>query len=531
MRRRSLVEPQDPRSSNLHPALQAVLENLDVRLEEELTRYRRLRARQPIASARRRATPGKTETGGRSAPAQPASVQPALTAGSPPLQFSSAPSQTGQSPPILAPFPTAGGSLSISAIAATAKSSQSAPLTLTPNDSFSITAAPSRPPAGPHSAPSRESSDQLLRGLAEEEAEQRQRQQDPSLLSSLLTPLGIGSMLLLLLSSVTFGYLLMNPASLGLIGLGNAGAPAETETLPQRGASGSEGNSLTENPSDSPSSDLVPSGPNLAEQEFRDLNLDTLSSVPSRSTVPATPARSAARSPSPPTPTASNSSPVPAAPSFDLAPSQPSVATIPLNPPRSSSPAIAPTAPAERPAAPRRSPTTTSRRSQETRAENPPAPRRAATNRDRNSNRANSASSTGSAAAPPSPRTQTRQERSSQRQERAARSQSAPARSTQAPRTQRTAPRSASNSTATRSAPSPATAARSAETARRYRVEVPYTGDQSLEQVRRAVPDAYLRNGPEGARIQLGVFNDRERATQLQQELQQQGISAEIDNP
>jgi hypothetical protein len=59
-----------------------------------------------------------------------------------------------------------------------------------------------------------ESSEELLRSLAEEEATVAAER---NVLEGLLTPMGVGSMLLMLLGSGMFGYLIMNPASLNAV--------------------------------------------------------------------------------------------------------------------------------------------------------------------------------------------------------------------------------------------------------------------------------------------------------------------------
>jgi cell division septation protein DedD len=59
-----------------------------------------------------------------------------------------------------------------------------------------------------------------------------------------------------------------------------------------------------------------------------------------------------------------------------------------------------------------------------------------------------------------------------------------------------------------------------------YKIEIPYTGDRSLEAARQAVPDAFLR--PDG-KIQLGAVNSAEEAQQKVQTLKNQGISAEVN--
>ncbi|NJP08046.1 MAG: hypothetical protein HC866_00015 [Leptolyngbyaceae cyanobacterium RU_5_1] len=111
-----------------------------------------------------------------------------------------------------------------------------------------------------------ESSEELLRSLAAEEAEVQTEQR---FMQSLLTPMGVGSMLLLLVSSVLFGFVIMNPASLTqLFASRNARFglnPSDTLTTPS-------------NPDATGAGVLQP---NLANQEFPDrLNLETLGSLP-----------------------------------------------------------------------------------------------------------------------------------------------------------------------------------------------------------------------------------------------------------
>ncbi len=60
-----------------------------------------------------------------------------------------------------------------------------------------------------------ESSQELLRSLAEEEAG---AEQERGSIEGLLTPLGIGSMMLMLIGSGMFGYLVMNPSTLTALG-------------------------------------------------------------------------------------------------------------------------------------------------------------------------------------------------------------------------------------------------------------------------------------------------------------------------
>jgi len=65
-----------------------------------------------------------------------------------------------------------------------------------------------------------------------------------------------------------------------------------------------------------------------------------------------------------------------------------------------------------------------------------------------------------------------------------------------------------------------------------YYVVTDYSGDASLNDAREAVGDAYVRNFPDaGAQVQFGAFTDSAGAESLLNELQRQGISAEIYQP
>lgn len=103
-----------------------------------------------------------------------------------------------------------------------------------------------------------ESSEALLKNLEEDEFV------EPTTSSSnkLMTPLGIGSLLLLLVGAATLGYIAMNPATISHL----AGKkPSENSS---RVAAGTGKNVAG-----------IPNSPNLAEQEFVNLNLETLATV------------------------------------------------------------------------------------------------------------------------------------------------------------------------------------------------------------------------------------------------------------
>jgi cell division septation protein DedD len=60
---------------------------------------------------------------------------------------------------------------------------------------------------------------------------------------------------------------------------------------------------------------------------------------------------------------------------------------------------------------------------------------------------------------------------------------------------------------------------------------VDYGGDASLASARRVVGDAYVRNFSSGAKIQMGAFSQPAAAQNLVNQLQQQGISAQVVGP
>ncbi|MBN3949861.1 MAG: hypothetical protein HWQ38_26705 [Nostoc sp. NMS7] len=149
-----------------------------------------------------------------------------------------------------------------------------------------------------------ESSEALLRSLKEESPETKKSN---NYNDSLLSPLGIGSMLLLLVASLTLGYVVFNPKSLPQWNLGklfngnSSAAPENTQEV---------GNNLE--PQIQPPNSSIPKYPNLAAQEFpevRDPNdvvglqpkvQPTLAVVPNP-VVPQNPANPQAGLPSPKT--------------------------------------------------------------------------------------------------------------------------------------------------------------------------------------------------------------------------------------
>lgn len=218
MRQNSKVESSTLSSPAiaLHPVLSLALVNLDMQLEDELVRYRRQRASARRAAPQsRRMQPSQqldliavAATSDRNS-ANTTQPTPALedrlmdVAGQPiaPDTYKPIPAFTANPQPFDAAIalrtpakpPMQGGSTDSSLAAG--------------DEGHAIT-----PAADPNLDDYLESSEELLRSLADEQAEVRAER---SFMQSLLTPLGLGSMLLLLLSSAMFGYVIMNPSSLG----------------------------------------------------------------------------------------------------------------------------------------------------------------------------------------------------------------------------------------------------------------------------------------------------------------------------
>ncbi|MEX0269508.1 SPOR domain-containing protein [Leptolyngbyaceae cyanobacterium UHCC 1019] len=328
-------------------------------------------------------------------------------------------------------------------------------------------------------------SSELLRSLAAEEAEVQAEQ---SFFQSLLTPLGMGSMLLLLLSSAMFGFLVMNPTSVSRFFNSNE-TPTAANPL---GATVSPANSSTAEMASAPQ-------PNLASREFPDLNLQTLGSVevapsssagvPTLNTAEASSVKGAQSAnlglsgKSSSTGLTQSSEPVPTSaatlrvaeplpdPVIPIAPAAPLSRSTPL-PPRVSPPPASSPIPRYRP--------------------------------------------------PAQPY------------------QSAPARSYAAPAKSYTPPPIKFKPVSPEALPTvaPAPAASQSPTQIReyirepdYKVVTPYSSDRSLNEAQQKVPDAYLQNYPSGAKVQLGSFENESAAKARVEQLRQQGVEAEIYKP
>ena len=266
MNQNSIVKYTKNSTQELNPTLQAVIENLDVELEAELTRYRKYRRQAENSSV-----PNKNSNKQIYKIPELMSVLPVdnQTVSSLPLSETDTPrplknsenfnTSTKESVPLVYdpptpkedPIPKKGD----------VENHNSEKQTSQLNNDSSI-------------APNNylESSEKLLEGL---DTLKSNRQKKSTYLTSLFTPLGIVSMFLFLISCATLGHVVLNPSGLSNLGLGldrllkGSSAQKNTDDLP----------STNEQP--------LPNSPDLASVEFVDLDLNTLSNIdPSPSQFP-----------------------------------------------------------------------------------------------------------------------------------------------------------------------------------------------------------------------------------------------------
>ncbi len=478
-------------NQSINPALQAALGSLDVQIEEELARYRRQRAGRPVMSPRslgRSQTRKPIElisvdkTGSQTQPQLPASRRPPAP---PMMSFPLAlvnPTPTDAPPKETNPDqlietgqleqPWSAASEASDALATPSRPMADNRVT---QEGITEQPTPAQEPADAGSdlvtvAPVQaqpedylESSEKLLQSLAEEEPRTQPRKR---FTDKLLTPLGIGSMLLLLLSGATLAYLVTNPSTLSALGLDRLFG-SETPTTAQSPTQTTQRTQTTQANGDVAKDSPIVSGPNLASEEFPEVNLNTLSHLEA--------------SPSP--------SPLP--PPVPVLPDLPSAEVVPVAP----VPNVAPNS-----VVPRRSSDLSSRLLQPALQPRtvpsvvaPPVVRPPV------------------ASAPPA----------NTRNSATARAKPSPVPVTPA-NTEKPQPSPSPEQVAESPAPTEDNY---------YRVLVSYGGDRSLEEARKVVPDAYVLNLSDGTRIQMGAFKKESEAKSLVEQLQQQGISASINRP
>ena len=244
-------------TSGLNPTLTTALASLEIQLEQELTRYRRTRKNTTPQTARSVENYTRHQTATLFNEIQLPAVPPvAIPSENPfltneteainfPQEFANSEIEEIPTPPNLE------------------KSSSSIVPTKTPTPENQTLLSTNDPPKQPNDY--LESSEALLRSLTAE-SPQTQTPNSPKSRDSVLSPLGIGSMLLLLLASLTLGYVIFNPKSLPKLNFSN---------LPNNNSSPTaENTEVIENnfqPTIEPKITPIAKYPNLASQEFREV--------------------------------------------------------------------------------------------------------------------------------------------------------------------------------------------------------------------------------------------------------------------
>ncbi|MGK7918447.1 MAG: hypothetical protein AB4080_00340 [Trichodesmium sp.] len=283
MSQSSIVKSTKNSSQELNPTLQAVIESLDVQLEAELTKYRKHR-RQTEKSV----TSQKNSNKQIYKTPELISVLPVDEQISSPLPSSEIKLPESKSDTSSSQTPSS--------------DEKSAKVAIEPPTPAELTIAQkingqnldgdqqiSQLDENNSTAPDNylESSEKLLESL--DQLKSRRQEEESNYLASLFTPLGIASMFLFLISCTTLGYVLMNPSGLKNLGLDRL----------LKGTSAQNRDETTIDNTQNRQEEALPKSPDLASQEFVDLDLNTLSNVnpkptqfpsPSATVKPAVPA-------------------------------------------------------------------------------------------------------------------------------------------------------------------------------------------------------------------------------------------------
>ncbi|WP_414753421.1 hypothetical protein [Anabaena sp. CCY 9910] len=316
-------KPPIDSSTGLKPALVAALASLEVQLEQELARYRRtrmgIRANSPsrVNSYAQNYPQELTDKNATMAHTQPLTVESKSQAK--PLSLAASPEEKTASIIIKSPVhdknPTPSGeNLSSPArlnpytptTVAKTETPNNDPLQTTPEGNTQIPLPPANStdtssivpaiaqgsqseklladdtPAQPNDY--LESSEALLRSLTDEQSENSQPNNSSD---SLLSPLGIGSMLLLLVASLTLGYVVFNPKTLPQLNFSRLfnGDPSPTTENPPEVANNPPSQSQPELTS-------IPKYPDLTAREFPELRnpIDVVGLQPKVQPTPIAPA-------------------------------------------------------------------------------------------------------------------------------------------------------------------------------------------------------------------------------------------------
>lgn len=281
-------------NQSINPALQAALATLDVELEEELARFRRQRAGRPVIANRglgRNQTrkpleliavdqvapkPKQLALGMSSAPVMsfPLPTAKQTPVAEPQEETISEPSIPTQRPDI----PAWANATANTEATSASLSKQHSPAEKSANEDESLaTVAPATAPPEDYL----ESSEKLLQSLSQEETKVQPQKRSTD--NKILTPLSVGSILLLLLSCATIVYIIKNPSAFKDLKFDRLfdSKTSTTDSSPTQQTVATK----SELPKELP----MVTGPNLARGEFPDVNINTLSNLPVTPTPIATP--------------------------------------------------------------------------------------------------------------------------------------------------------------------------------------------------------------------------------------------------
>lgn len=274
-----LLQSTKKSTHELNPTLQAVMDSLDVQLEVELTRYRKYRrqtAQPPTTTKNSNKQIYKTPELISVIPADDQITSQPESKTELPNDNPQKSNSSVQAPSPVAIEPPTPAELTMAKKSDTESASPESADTLNQGKEKNTSGLGDNNSTAPDNY--LESSEKLLESL--EQLKSRSQEQ-PTYLASLFTPLGIASMFLFLVSCTTLGYVVMNPSGLSKLGL---------DRLFKRDSTTAQENTQETTTEDSQNTreQPLPKSPDLAAQEFVDLDLNTLSNVnPKPSEFPA----------------------------------------------------------------------------------------------------------------------------------------------------------------------------------------------------------------------------------------------------
>ena len=566
----------------LEPILQNALETLDINLEEELARYRRHILLQQRAARQNPTQPvAVTES-----PFSFAGLEQGLDDSFPPAILPKDVDQLSASVTESNPDLDSVQTPEMDMVSQPLSSSELVPVNSEaidngqPPEGVSFDLVPTRaseelaPGLPPNPDDYLESSEELLRSLEDEEkraeaiaADSVKSDPKQSLIDSIFTPLGVGSILLLILSSATLGYLVIRPSTLNMVAswfdLDNNASPGRTQIQPEGGLSNLSPD-LAASEFDPLKASNLSSLPGVVEQKALDTpnqaegetegtteNAEASNSEASNSDASNSEASASASSA---VSSRVNNSGFPNTGGAAVAPPArvvgPSLSTsLPTAPPRVApprpgrTPRAATPSPAPTPPPPRVTPPAPIRTTPVTAT---PAPRRAPTvpvddvvpgpiptpveEQEGDPSigvRPTVPTAPAAQQAPPSPQTSSSPSPAPVATPAPAPAPAPVATPAPAPAPSPVATPAPAPAPTAVASPSPPTSSSPVQEDLYY-VTTPYTGDQSLESAREAVSGSYVRSFPEGTQVQMGAFSNPSGAETLRQDLQEQGIQAEI---